>query len=76
MYKEITLPFAWKNWDESDCGSKIFYNVEFLEDFGKIPKGYYISIFVDYNEGVIDVYQDDSDDPIYIQKFKAIPINE
>ena len=54
MNKEITFPFEWEDWDEVNTNTRIYYNVNFLENFGVILKGNYSSIFINYDEGFIE----------------------
>lgn len=75
MSKEITLPIEWDGWNVQDEAVFSFYTVNFLEDFGIISEGSYDSCLVDYNKGIIDVYNEEGD-PILTQKFKCIPVNE
>ena len=73
MPREIILPIKWEDWDAITNDSRLFYNVEFLEDFGIIPKGKYKSTAVFYDDGFIEVYE--GEDVIFVQHFKCFPTN-
>lgn len=78
---EKTIPFIWENWDLQDVLLHTYYNVTFVEDFGKIEKGEkFDSLNVDYGKGIIEAYSwKDGDpnsdlEPIKTVLYKAIAI--
>lgn len=73
--KEYLFPIKWMDFDDGILGSMLFYEVEFLEDFGSIPKGKYDNIMIDYRNGEIQVY-DSEDNVLFVQTFKYTIDNE
>ena len=70
MQKHKVLPITFLNYEfEDDC--YIFYDVEFLEDFGNFKEGYCDHISVEFDEGVI-YHTNENGDTDALQKFKII----
>ena len=51
--------FSWKEWDEVEAGSMMFYDIEFCVDSMKQYNGNYLYFG---NDGKIEVYSDSIDD--------------
>lgn len=59
MEKEL---FEWKEWDPMDTLVLCFYNCTLIKQIGKFPPGFQTSaITMDYEEGKISIYLEDSD---------------
>ena len=77
---EKTIPFTWERWDLQDVLVHTYYEVEFVEDFGKFKKGEkFSSIDVYYDRGLIETYSDEEDEYgnlklLKSQEFKAMPL--
>ncbi len=75
MNIEKTIPFSWENWDQQDVLLHTYYNVEFLDNFGKFNKGdKFGSIDVDYGKGIIEAYNNSGTEVIIHQEYKSTPI--
>lgn len=73
--QEKVLPIQWEGWDEIDILFFSFYNVTFTDDFGVFKKGdTYSSVSVNYQEGVIEAYNEEGTEVIASQSFNAKPI--
>lgn len=73
--QEKVLPIQWEGWDEIDILLFSFYNVTFTDDFGVFKKGdTYSSVSVNYQEGVIEAYNEEGTEVIASQSFNAKPI--
>lgn len=73
--QEKVLPIRWGGWDEIDILFFSFYNVTFTDNFGVFKKGdTYSSVSVNYQEGVIEAYNEDGTEVIATQSFNAKPI--
>lgn len=69
-----TFPFAFDSWNEMGVEQLLFENVEVLKDFGTIKKGTYGSAYVDGQEGIFEVYNDEGTEIIATQRYKAVPV--
>ncbi len=75
LKQEKVLPIQWSGWDEIDILFVSFYNVTFTDDFGVFKKGdTYSSVSVNYQEGVIEAYNEEGTEVIASQSFNAKPI--
>ena len=75
MRQEKVLPIQWSGWDEIDILFVSFYNVTFTDNFGVFKKGdTYSSVSVNYQEGVIEAYNEEGTEVIASQSFNAKPI--
>lgn len=73
--QEKVLPIQWEGWGEIDILLFSFYNVTFTDDFGVFKKGdTYSSVSVNYQEGVIEAYNEEGTEVIASQSFNAKPI--
>lgn len=63
MYKNIekALPIEWEECDGYDYDSCNFQNVTFTSDFGDVKEGdKFTSISIDFQEGFLQLYQNDA----------------
>lgn len=75
LKQEKVLPIEWSGWDEIDILFVSFYNVTFTDNFGVFKKGdTYSSVSVNYQEGVIEAYNEEGTEVIASQSFNAKPI--
>lgn len=75
LKQEKVLPIQWGGWDEIDICFVSFYDVTFTDDFGVFKKGdTYSSVSVNYQEGVIEAYNEEGTEVIASQSFNAKPI--
>lgn len=68
------IPITYKKWDIPVNFTYNYYDVEFLEDFGCIRKGFYDCVAIDYTNGIIKIYGM-YEIIEYEQKFTITPIN-
>ena len=79
MIQEKIIPISRNGWDKQDELHHTYYEVEFIEDFGKFKLGEkFEAIDVNYGTGVIEAYvynNIDKQNEITIrQEFKAVAI--
>jgi len=75
LKQEKVLPIQWSGWDEIDILFVSFCNVTFTDNFGVFKKGdTYSSVSVNYQEGVIEAYNEEGTEVITSQLFNAKPI--
>lgn len=72
--KEKILPITWNLWDRVDTNALQFYDVEFIDDFGVFIKGENIEcITVDFQNGIIESYNEDGTEVDKKQEFICVP---
>lgn len=75
VLKHKSFPFTYEKFVFSISNFKYEYlNVEFLEDYGDIPKGDYDSIRIDYNESYISISDKLGQNVMWLQEFINQPL--
>lgn len=69
-----TFPFTYENFVLVTNFKYEYSNVEFLEDYGDIPKGKYDSIRINYNESFIIISDNLGQHVIWLQEFINQPL--
>lgn len=68
------VPITWCDWDECDSEQIQFNGVKFVEDFGVFKKDEETdSLFINYQEGKMQTFNNDDGEVLKEQKFKIVP---